>query len=53
MRVQEYIARVIKINNYLKEFLPTIVGRNATKLPDDELLDLLECGIPIKWQRQI
>ena len=33
--VQEYIARVIKINDYLKEFPPTIVGRNTTKLPDN------------------
>ena len=50
MLVQDYIARVIKINNYLKEFLSVIVGRNATKLPDNKQLDLLEFGIPIKWQ---
>ena len=34
-------------------FPPTIVGRDAIKLPDDKLLDLLEFGIPIKWQRQM
>ena len=53
MPMQEYIAQVIKINDYLKEFLPTIVGRNATKLLEEELLDLLEFRIPIKWQRQM
>ena len=53
MLVRDYITWVIEINNYLEEFLPTIVGRNATKLPDNEILDLLEFGIPIKWQRQM
>ena len=53
MPVHDYIARVIEINNYLAEFPPTIVGRNATKLPDDKLLNLLEFRIPIKWQRQM
>ena len=43
-----YFAHVIEINDYLEEFLPVIVGRNSTKLPDNKLLDLLEFGIPIK-----
>ena len=51
--VQDYISCVIEINNYLEVFLPVIAGRNATKLPDNELQDLLEFGIPIKWQQQI
>ena len=38
MPVQDYITRVININDYLEEIPPTIVGRNATKLPDNELL---------------
>ena len=53
MQVPVYIARVIEINNYLVEFPPTTVGRDATKLPEDKLLDLLEFGIPIKWQRHM
>ena len=44
---------MIEINNYLKEFPPVITGRNATKLQDNESLDMLEFGIPIKWQRQM
>ena len=51
MLVQEYIARVIEINNYLEEFLPTIIGGNSIKLSDNKLLDLREFGISIKWQR--
>ena len=53
MLVRDYISCVIEINNYHKEFPPVVTGRNATKLPDKELLDLLEFGIPIKWQRKI
>ena len=53
MLVQDYITRVIKINDYLAEFPPTIVGGDAVKLPDNKLLDLLEFGIPINWQRQM
>ena len=52
MMVQDF-AHVIKIHNYLEEFQPGIVGGNSTKLPGNELLDLLECGMPIKWQRQM
>ena len=43
-----YCLCVIKINDYLKEFLPVIVGGNATKLSENELLDLLEFRIPIE-----
>ena len=53
MPVQEFIDCVIVINNYLEEFLPTIVGRNSNKLLDDELLDLLDIRIPTKWQQQM
>ena len=53
MPVRDYVARVIEINDYLEEFPPATLGGDATKLPDDELLDLLEFGIPIKWQRQM
>ena len=47
MLVQDYIAQVIKINDYLAEFPPTIVGRDAVKLPDDKLLDILSLFLPI------
>ena len=50
MPVWDYIAWVIEINYYLTEFPPTAVGGDSTKLPDNELLDLLEFGILISWQ---
>ena len=50
MIAKDYIAQVCRINSYLTAF-PTEPGREATKLPTDELLDLLEFGVPLKWQR--
>ena len=50
MTAKDYIARVCEINSYLTAF-PTEPGRQATKLPTDELLDLLEFGVPLRWQR--
>ena len=52
MRAKDYIARVCEIHSYLPLF-PTNSGREAEKLPTDELLDLLEFGVPLKWQRDI
>ena len=45
LRAKDYIARVCEINSYLTLF-PTDSEREATKLPTDELLDLLEFGFP-------
>ena len=53
MLVQDYIAQVTEINNYLTKFPPVTQGRNSIKLLDDKLLDLLDFGTPLKWQRQI
>ena len=53
MPVQDYIARVTKINDYLTKFPPVTQGRNATNLPKNKLLDLLESGIPLKGQRKM
>ena len=50
MAAKEYIARVCELNCYLTAF-PTKLGRQATKLPTNELLDLLAFGVPLRWQR--
>eukprot|EP00957_Ditylum_brightwellii_P011220 849320-Ditylum_brightwellii.AAC.1 len=42
---EEWIARVIKLNNYLTEF-PTPAGIEAKKLEDEKILEVLENGIP-------
>ena len=47
MLAKNYIARVCKIISYITDF-PTKPGREATKLPTDKLLDLLEFGVPLK-----
>ena len=51
--MQDYIAHVTEINDYLTKFPPVTQGGNATKLPDNKLLDLLELRIIIKWQWQM
>ena len=49
MLAKDYIARMCKINSYLTAFL-TNSGRESSKLPTDELLDILEFGVSLKWQ---
>eukprot|EP00957_Ditylum_brightwellii_P024400 1842166-Ditylum_brightwellii.AAC.1 len=50
--VHKWIARVIKLNNYLTEF-PTLTGIEANKLEDEEILDVLENRIPTFWLFQM
>ena len=48
------MARLIEINSYLPEFPPTTTGgADPASLPDDELLDILEFGMPSSWQKQM
>ena len=54
IKTQEFVARLIKINNYLPKFPPTTAGSaDPASLPDDELLDILEFGMPNLWQKQM
>ena len=53
MVVGDYIAHVIKIKDYLEEFPPIVAKGNATKLLNNEILDLLKFGITIKWQQHM
>jgi len=46
---REYVARVNEINEYLGHFPP---HGNDQKLPTDEILDILEFGMPATWQRE-
>lgn len=46
---REYIARVNEINEYLSLFPPFEADQ---KLPTDEILDILEFGMPATWQRE-
>ena len=48
-KTAEFIACLCKINAYLPKF-PAIGTTEQVSLPDDELLDILEYGIPNMWQ---
>ena len=50
MLAEDYIAQVCKINSCLMAF-PTKPGREAIKIPTDNLLDLLEYRFSLKWQK--
>ena len=53
MTTRQWISRVTELNNYLESFPPLRAGTAATKLPDDEILEILEFGIPFSWQKQM
>ena len=51
MSVRDYVARVVEINSYLTEFSPVNATTPSAVLGEAELLDLLEFGTPITWQK--
>jgi len=51
MKIREYVARVIEINDLLSQFPRAITGQEATLLQDDEILDLLELVCPTPGRR--
>ena len=51
--IREYVDRILELNDYLVYF-PTKDGEaDATKLPDEEILDILVFGIPNTWQKKM
>ena len=53
MDSQQFVSRVGELNRYLEEFPATNQRVAATKLEDDELMDILEFSVPNSWQRQM
>eukprot|EP00957_Ditylum_brightwellii_P198869 15158181-Ditylum_brightwellii.AAC.1 len=49
--VKEWVARVLELNSYLKDF-PTTNGNPTQPLDADELLDILEYRVPASWRRE-
>ena len=47
--IRSYANRITELNEYLTSFPP--FGGNQS-LPDEEILDLMEFGIPRAWQNQ-
>ena len=53
MKIQEYVDRLQEINDYLVYF-PTKDGEaEATKLPEEEIMDILLFGIPNSWSKKM
>ena len=50
MTVREYATRINELNTYLEKFPP---NKKRQRLDDDEILDLLEFGVPRSWQNQM
>eukprot|EP00957_Ditylum_brightwellii_P122650 9353482-Ditylum_brightwellii.AAC.1 len=48
--VKEWVAQVLELNKYLKDF-PAYNGNNIQPLDKDKLLDILEYGVPASWRR--
>eukprot|EP00957_Ditylum_brightwellii_P098658 7515625-Ditylum_brightwellii.AAC.1 len=49
--VKEWVAQVSELNGYLKDF-PAMNGTPTQPLNEDELLDILEYGVPASWCRE-
>eukprot|EP00957_Ditylum_brightwellii_P021513 1622206-Ditylum_brightwellii.AAC.1 len=49
--VKEWMARVLELNGYLKDF-PVTNGNPTQPLNADELLDILEYRVPACWRRK-
>eukprot|EP00957_Ditylum_brightwellii_P022821 1721534-Ditylum_brightwellii.AAC.1 len=49
--VKEWVAQVLELNGYLKDF-PVHNGNLIQPLNADELLDILKYGVPAKWCRE-
>eukprot|EP00957_Ditylum_brightwellii_P193995 14774779-Ditylum_brightwellii.AAC.1 len=48
MTVKEWVTRVSELNGYLKDF-PATNGNSTWPLDADELMDILEYGVPVAW----
>ena len=49
MKTRDYVTRVQELNSYLTQFLAP-ANNNADSLDDDEIMDILEYGMPASWK---
>eukprot|EP00957_Ditylum_brightwellii_P171391 13047972-Ditylum_brightwellii.AAC.1 len=49
--VKEWVAQVKELNGYLKDF-PDYNGNPTQPLDADEVMDILEFGVPASWCRE-
>ena len=53
LSTKQFVEHVIHINKLLERFPNPSSSRTATKMPKDEILDLLEVSMPHAWQRHM
>ena len=53
LNTKQFVERVIHINELLKQFPDPSSTRTATKIPEGEILDLLEVSMPHAWQQHM
>ena len=53
LTVKQFVERVIHINELLERFPDPSSTRTASKMPEDEILDLLEASMPYAWQKHM
>merc|ERR1712127_1063858 len=51
MTIRQYVGRVQEMNSMLLKFPQSSNTQPATELPQDEILDLLEFGMPSTWKK--
>jgi hypothetical protein len=53
MTTRDYVSRVIELNGMFERFPSSANYLAVVKLDEDELLDLLEYGLPLHWQLEM
>ena len=53
MKTRDYVSRVIELNGMFVKFSQSSNDVSVLKLDNDELLDLLEYGLPLHWQLEM
>eukprot|EP00957_Ditylum_brightwellii_P191459 14576894-Ditylum_brightwellii.AAC.2 len=51
MTVKEWVAWVLELNEYLKDF-PAQNRSKIQPLNEDKIMDILEYGVPVSWRRE-
>lgn len=52
--IKQFVDRVLELNNYLARFPPSVVGGPAPDiLSDEDVMELLEFGVPNSWRNQM
>ena len=50
MKIRTLVSRIQELNDYLPSFPPSVAGTDPTKLPDDEVKEIIYNALPSSWQ---